>query len=227
MGRFIGVDLHRNCFTVCLIAENGREYISAYRLEQIDRFLRKLRATDELAVEVTGNTRLFYELVAPHVARVAVVNPSEFRVIRQSTKKTDKHDAQALALFLSKDLLPEVRMKDKQHAELASLTQTRDVLVKQRTALKNKVNNLLSSRGVNLKKESLTSEKGLRQVLGMKFAPLMRSNSKYSCSRFERSTRVLPNWITRSKRKAPSCLVTRISRASRASATWARRSCFR
>lgn len=173
MGRFIGVDLHRNCFTVCLIAENGREYISAYRLEQIDRFLRKLRATDELAVEVTGNTRLFYELVAPHVARVAVVNPSEFRVIRQSTKKTDKHDAQALALFLSKDLLPEVRMKDKQHAELASLTQTRDTLVKQRTALKNKVNNLLSSRGVNLKKESLTSEKGLRQVLGMKFAPLM------------------------------------------------------
>jgi transposase len=173
MGRFIGVDLHRNCFTVCLIAENGREYISAYRLEQIDRFLRKLRATDELAVEVTGNTRLFYELVAPHVARVVVVNPSQFRVIRQSTKKTDKHDAQALALFLSKDLLPEVRMKDKQHAELASLTQTRDTLVKQRTALKNKVNNLLSSRGVNLKKESLTSEKGLRQVLGMKFAPLM------------------------------------------------------
>ena len=122
MGRFIGVDLHRNCFTVCLIAENDREYISAYRLEQIDRFLRKLRATDELAVEVTGNTQLFYELVSPHVARVAVVNPSEFRVIRQSTKKTNKHDVEALALFLSEDLLPEVLMKGKQHAELASLT---------------------------------------------------------------------------------------------------------
>jgi transposase len=173
MGRFIGVDLHRNCFTVCLIAENGREYLSEYRLDNIDRFLDRLRETDEVAVEVTGNTRLFHDLVAPHVGRVAVVNPSEFRVIRQSTKKTDKHDARALALFLSKDLLPEVRMKDKQHAELASLTQTRDALVKQRTALKNKVNNLLSSRGVNLKKESLASEKGLREVLGMKFAPLM------------------------------------------------------
>jgi transposase len=173
MGRFMGVDLHRNCFTVCLIAENGREYLSEYRLEDIDRFLRKLRKTDEVAVEVTGNTRLFHDLVAPHVSRVAVVNPSQFRVIRQSTKKTDKHDARALALFLSKSLLPEVRMKDKQHAELASLTQTRDSLVKQRAALKNKVNNLLSSRGVNLKKESLGSEKGLRMVLGMKFAPLM------------------------------------------------------
>ena len=173
MGRFIGVDLHRNCFTVCLIAENGREYQSEYRLEEIDRFLGRLRDTDEVAVEVTGNTRLFYDLVSPHVKRIAVVNPSEFHVIRKSTKKTDKHDARALALFLSKGLLPEVRMKDKQHAELASLTQTRDALVKQRTALKNKVNNLLSSQGVNLKKEALASDKGLQNVLGMKFSPLM------------------------------------------------------
>lgn len=165
MPRYLGVDLHRDCFTVCLIAENGREYLSEYRLRDLDRFTRKLRASDQVAVEVTGNTRLFRDAVAPHVERVAVVNPSQFHVIRTSTKKTDKHDARALALFLSKNLLPEVRMKDEPHAELASLTQTRDLLVKQRTALKNKVNNLLSARGVNLKKEALASEKGLARVL--------------------------------------------------------------
>lgn len=165
MPRYLGVDLHRDCFTVCLIAENGREYLSEYRLRDLDRFTRKLRASDQVAVEVTGNTRLFRDAVAPHVEWVAVVNPSQFHVIRTSTKKTDKHDARALALFLSKNLLPEVRMKDEPHAELASLTQTRDLLVKQRTALKNKVNNLLSARGVNLKKEALASEKGLARVL--------------------------------------------------------------
>jgi len=37
---------------------------------------------------------------------------------------------------LAKGLLPEVRMKDPQHAQVASLTQTRDRLVKLRTALK-------------------------------------------------------------------------------------------
>lgn len=173
MSRFIGVDLHRNQFTVCLIAENGREYVSGYRMEQIDRFLRKLRGSDEVAVEVTGNTRLFYEAVAPHVARVVVVNPTQFRVIRQSVKKTDKNDARTLAFYLSKNMLPEVRMKDKLHAQLASLAQTRDALVKQRTALKNKTNNILSAHGINLKKESLGSEKGLRGVLGMKFDPLV------------------------------------------------------
>ena len=37
--------------------------------------------------------------------------------------------------------------------------------MKLRTALKNRVNNLLASKGVLLKKESLSSEKGLQEVL--------------------------------------------------------------
>jgi hypothetical protein len=45
-------------------------------------------------------------------------------------KKTDPNDARNLALYLEKDLLPEGRMKDKTQAQLASLTQTPDTLVK-------------------------------------------------------------------------------------------------
>jgi len=172
MTRFIGVDLHRNCFTVCVIAENGREYTSEYRLTQLPLFVRKLRPTDEVAVEVTGNTRLFYDAVISYAARVVVVNPSQFRLIRQSLKKTDRHDARTLAFYLSKGMLPEVRMKDKLHAQIASLTQTRDTLVKQRTALKNKVNNILSAHGINLPKEAISSEKACQEILGMKFDPL-------------------------------------------------------
>jgi transposase len=169
MARYIGVDLHRNRFTVCVLAENGREYLSEFQLEQLPQFVRKLRPTDELAVEVTGNTRLFYNAVASHVAKVVVVNPTQFRVIRQSVKKTDPHDARTLAFYLSKEMLPEVRMKDDLHAQLASLTQTRDTLVKQRTALKNKVNNILSAHGINLRKESLGSDVGLDRVLSITF----------------------------------------------------------
>jgi transposase len=76
---------------------------------------------------------------------VAAVDPNQFRVISHSVKKTDANDARNLALYLSKGLLPEVCMKDKTQAQIASLTQTRDTLVKLRTALKNKVNNILSS----------------------------------------------------------------------------------
>ena len=47
------------------------------------------------------------------MARVVVVDPNQFRVISHSVKKTDPNDARNLALYLAKDLLPEVRMKDK------------------------------------------------------------------------------------------------------------------
>src|SRR6266571_1016920 len=126
--RYIGIDLHRNCFTACLRLENGREYLKQWKLEDLAKFTFKLRPTDQVAVEVTGNTRLFHDAVAPHVERVVAVNPSQFKVITHSVKKTDPNDARNLALYLAKDLLPEVRMKDKTQAQIASLTQTRDTL---------------------------------------------------------------------------------------------------
>lgn len=172
MKRYMGVDLHRRVFTCCVRLENGRQWVSEWRLEQLPQFVKKLRASDEVAVEVTGNTRFFYNAVAPHVARVVVVDPNQFRVISQSVKKTDPNDARNLALYLAKGLLPEVRMKDSQQAQVASLTQTRDRLVKLRTALKNKVNNLLSARGIELRTEELSSEKGLVRVLAIEVEEL-------------------------------------------------------
>ena len=167
--RYVGIDLHRNQFTCCVRLDNGREYLSEWKLEDLERFTKKLRLADQVAVEVTGNTRLFHDAVKPHVSRVVAVDPNQFKVISHSVKKTDSNDARNLALYLAKDLLPEVRMKDKTQAQVASLTQTRDTLVKLRTALKNKINNILSAHGINLAKEALSSEKALNEVLAMKF----------------------------------------------------------
>src|SRR5712692_10375252 len=114
--RYIGIDLHRNRFTCCMRLDQGRTYLTGRRLEDLPQFVKKLRPTDEVAVEITGNTRLFYDTVAPHVARVVVVDSNQFRVISRSVKKTDPNDARLLALYLSKELLPEVRMKNKQQA---------------------------------------------------------------------------------------------------------------
>jgi hypothetical protein len=90
----------------------------------------QLKKEDELAMEATGNTRLFYDAVEKQVARVVVVNPIRFKVISQSMKKTDKNDAELLALYLAKGLLPEVRMKERSQREMSHLAQTRDLLVK-------------------------------------------------------------------------------------------------
>ena len=173
--RYIGVDLHRDCFTACMRYDNGKETIRDWKLEQLGDFLKTLRSSDEVAVEVTGNTRFFYDAVAGRVRKVVVVNTNEFRVICESVKKTDDNDARALALFLSKGLLPEVRLKDKSRLEIASLAQTRENLVRLRTALKNKINNMLSARGMNLKREALGSDRRLEAILKMKLEPVQHA----------------------------------------------------
>jgi hypothetical protein len=53
--RHIGIDLHRNCFTACVRLENGRNYLSDWKLQDLPRFVKKLRDSDEVAVEMTGN----------------------------------------------------------------------------------------------------------------------------------------------------------------------------
>ena len=47
-------------------------------LEDLSRFVKKLRPGDELTVEATGNTRLFVDAVARQVARVAAVDTNQF-----------------------------------------------------------------------------------------------------------------------------------------------------
>lgn len=171
---YLGVDLHTNSFTVCYRTKQGRQRIATYAIRQMEAFCKTLRKRDRVAVEATGNTAWFVEQIRRRVQKVIVVDPNQFAVIRKSVKKTDKHDAKALALFLSKDMLPEARMKSKENAQLHSLATTRDKLVKQRTALVNKIHNVLNSYGLKWKKETLTTEKGLKSIMAFDWDTIVR-----------------------------------------------------
>ncbi len=164
MARNIGIDLHRNNFVAATRAENGRTYLRTWKLEDLGRYAETLRPDDRLAVEMTTNTRLFHDAVRPAVGEVQVVNTTQFKVITKSTKKTDKNDAQTLALYLEKDMLPTVRLKEAEQGQLAALVSTRDTLVKQRTSLKNKINNRFAMYGRPIQREMMSSEKGLAAV---------------------------------------------------------------
>jgi transposase len=172
--RYLGVDLHRSCFTVFTRLKDGSGALQHWSIGSLKAFAKTVKRSDEVAVEATGNVRLFCEALKGSGCRMVVVNPHQFEVISRSVNKTDEHDAKLLAEFLSKGMLPEVRIKDEVHARVASLAQTRDKLVKLRTSLKNKVNNLLAARGILIAKESLSSEKGLAEVLASPVSELDR-----------------------------------------------------
>ena len=172
--RFIGVDLHSNQITVCYLTNRGKEKLATFALNRLDEFLKTLKRTDRLAVEATGNTRWFVEQVKGCVEQVVVVNPNQFEVIRKSVKKTDRHDARALAQFLSKDLLPEARLKSEQSSEINSLATTRDKLVKLRTTLVNKLHALMRAQGRSSRKSQFLSKKGLAAVVKQDWSETQR-----------------------------------------------------
>ena len=157
MKRYIGIDLHTNSFTCCVLHVDGSEAIRTWPLQGggLEQFINGLHAGDAVAIEATGNAAYFCKMVEPFVARVVVIAPWQFEVIRRSVKKTDKHDARAIALFLSKDMLPEARIKSEEHVQLSSLITTRDQLVKLRVSLLGKVHGLFVRHGLKIRRVAI------------------------------------------------------------------------
>lgn len=166
MRRYIGVDLHKNTFTVCYLSKKSKE-LKSFKIskKEIEAFKLTLTRDDEVGVESTGNTGYFVREIKDSVKAVRIINPTQFKIISQSVKKTDEKDAEIIAKYLSKGLVPEVRMKSKEEAQLSSLIGTRDKFVKLRTALKNKIHNILNANGIVTRKEIFASEKNLEKVL--------------------------------------------------------------
>jgi len=166
MKRYIGVDLHKNTFTVCYLSKKSQE-LKSFKVSKgsMEVFKATLGKSDEVAVESTGNTGYFVREIKRAVKAVRIINPTQFKVISHSVKKTDEKDAEIIAKYLNKGLVPEVRMKSKEDAQLSSLIGTRDKFVKLRTMLKNKIHNILNANGIVTKKELFSSDKALERVL--------------------------------------------------------------
>ncbi len=169
MRRWIGVDLHKTQFTVCYLHKNGEHKLEVFKVDikGIEAFKKALSKSDEVAVESTGNTGYFAREIKSEVKAVRIINPTQFKIISASVKKTDEHDAVTIARYLSKGLIPEVRMRTKEESQISSLIGTRDKFVKLRTCLKNKIHNILNANGIVTRREVFGSKKGLDKVLAL------------------------------------------------------------
>jgi transposase len=143
--RCIGLDVHRDFAQVAIwqdgvVTQEGR---FATTPEQVRAFANSLAPTDEVALEVTGNTWAIASLLASCAARVVVSNPAKTRAIAEAKIKTDKVDAAILAELLAADFLPAVWMPDAETAALRRQVHRRGHIVRQRTRLKNQVQAIL------------------------------------------------------------------------------------
>ena len=173
---FIGVDLHKTQFTVHVRTEERSETLNQIRQYKTDgkgyadfttriKAYKEIGAVVKIGVESTGNTRFFKHEVEKAGAEVTVINTLKFKVITESAKKTDKHDACTISEFLSKDMLPESYLCSKETENIRRLLKSRERLVRSIVGQKNEVHALLVSMGLKDESRSLQSKKGRRKVL--------------------------------------------------------------
>jgi transposase len=142
--RCIALDVHRD-FCEVAIAEAGQVRLAGRvktEPKALELFAQSLAATDQVALEATGNALAIARIIEPYVDRVVLANPKAVKGATQ-TAKTDKVDAQTLAQLLAGGFLPEVWIVDEETRVLRRRVARRAQLVKQRTREKNQVHAIL------------------------------------------------------------------------------------
>lgn len=107
--KYAGIDLHKQTITACVV-DQFRNVLERKRLYCVDEtsirsFFENL-GTFQAVVEATASYEWFVKLIEPLADKVLLAHPKKRRVIAESTRKSDKLDAQVLAEFLALDMIP-------------------------------------------------------------------------------------------------------------------------
>ena len=172
----VGIDLHKTQFTVCvLIDEEELSCGKAFRMDEegYDSFISEIRLLQKkrkspgvaVAIESTANSRFFKEKMEKAGFDVVVVNTLRFKVINQSTRKTDKNDARTLAEFLSRDILPQSHLCSAESEGLRRILKSRALLVADSVALKNQAHAVLLAYGYMTTAAQFQSKAGRERIM--------------------------------------------------------------
>lgn len=171
----IGVDLHKPQFTVCFMKPDGRCKTEVYFFKDdgIMKFRKELAKQKcagwmlTLAVETTGNSEYFVSEIEDMVDEAKTLNTLRVKPLIKNHKKTDKHDAKAIAFLLGKGIFTKefcVHIPSHDAKEMRVLLKTRNNLKRVKTATINQIHGVMLGIGVETKKRFLSSKKGRQEL---------------------------------------------------------------
>ncbi len=166
--KFIGIDLHTNCFTCCFLNKLGGKTLATFTItdQGIEDFVSKADLESTVIIEATCNSFAFAKLIKPFVKDVIVANTFELKSISFTDKKTDKVDALKLARILKSQILSgeeqihPVVIPPEQIQDLRALFTTYRLERKQVVSVKNRIHSLLKQNLYPFTKEFIFGKKG-------------------------------------------------------------------
>lgn len=180
--KYIGIDLHSNCFTACILNETGESTTHSYNLckDNMLDFFARLDDQTHVLVEASTNTFAFVKLIKPFVGSIQVANPYKLKLISMTGKKTDRVDAQKLARFLKmqitsgETLIDPVYIPDDDIQELRSYFSTYQQLRKLTVSVKNRIHSLFKQDLKPYTKQYIFGKKTRREIMAQTMASALR-----------------------------------------------------
>ncbi|MFH1109117.1 MAG: hypothetical protein V1790_07985, partial [Planctomycetota bacterium] len=114
-----------------------------------------------------------FQLLEPLAQRVVLAHPKKLRVIAESTRKSDKLDAQVLAEFPALDVIPEAFRPTARQREHRRLVRQRVYLHKRITGVRSKIRWILTD--CNADRGDLFTTEGLKYLGEVKVSAAARS----------------------------------------------------
>jgi transposase len=172
---YVGIDLHKKTIALCVVNQQRqvvkRQTLHCCEPERIRNLFAEL-GPFQAVVEATASYEWLWQLLEPLAQRLVLAHPKKLRVIAESTRKSDKLDAQVLAEFLALDMIPEAFRPTPRQRQHRILVRQRCYLLQKTTSLKNKIRRILSN--YNADRPDLFRNEGLAFLAEVKVSPADR-----------------------------------------------------
>jgi len=181
MHNYVGLDVHKSSIYAVVMNKEGKKLFERKlknHPHEVDKLLANLEPKNtSIALEACSVWQYLYDyLHESGYYDLSLTNPLQVRLIANSRKKTDKHDAKVLADLLRTNMLPKSYAAPKDVREQRQITRHRASLVRLRTEIKNKIHAILLRHGI---------EHEYSDVFGAKGTEYLRSLDLPMCDRFE------------------------------------------
>lgn len=164
---FIGIDLHSAKFNCCFLTageEGKRELSFPVDEEGIREFLSVAGEKSFVMVEASCGTFDFVEKIRDYVGCCYIANPHKLKLISMVKKKTDKLDAEKLALYLKmqilsgEELIKPVYMPERTIRQLRSCFTNYKTMTSIGVQIKNAIHAVFKQHLICIPKKSLSAK---------------------------------------------------------------------
>jgi hypothetical protein len=172
---FVGIDLHKKIISLCVVNQEFRVVkrltLACAEPHRVREFFVQL-GPFQAVVEATASYEWLWQLLEPLATRLVLAHPKKLRVIAESTRKSDRLDAQVLSEFLARGMIPEAYRPTPRQRQHRTLVRHRCYMKRRAAAMRTKIRRIVSD--YNADRSDLFTAKGLQELAGLKLLPADR-----------------------------------------------------